>query len=94
MFGNIQSRPGIQSEFRKVQGSAIGARIFRDKNYKVILVNFLTMILWIRNFLEARGYGVSNHILCPDNNGAILLEKNGRKYVGKHSRHLEIRYFL
>ena len=43
--------------------------------------------------MEANGYSVSNHILCPDNNGAILLEKKGRKSVGKRSRYLTVRFF-
>ena len=54
----------------------------------------MVMILWTQNFMEAQGYGVFKHILYQDNNSAILLEKNGRKSVGKHSRHLNVRYFF
>ena len=54
----------------------------------------LTQILWTRLFLEDLGYPVEKNILYQDNQSAILLEVNGRKSIGKRSRHLSIRYFF
>lgn len=54
----------------------------------------LAQILWTRLFLEDLGYPVEKNILYQDNQSAILLEVNGRKSVGKRSRHLSIRYFF
>ena len=54
----------------------------------------LTQILWTRLFLEDLGHPVEKNILYQDNKSSILLEVNGRKSVGKRSRHLSIRYFF
>ena len=51
-------------------------------------------MIWTRNFLEAQGYPVQENVLFQDNKSAILLEENGKKSVGKRSRHLNIRYFF
>ena len=39
-----------------------------------------------------QGYEVEKNILFQDNKSSILLETNGRKSVGKRSRHINIRY--
>ena len=44
--------------------------------------------------IEAQGYEVTKNILYQDNKSSILLETNGRKSVGKRSRHLNVRYFF
>ena len=51
-------------------------------------------MIWTRQFLEAQGFRVDDHILFQDNQSAMLLEKNGRKSAGKRSRHLNIRFFF
>ena len=51
-------------------------------------------MLWTMNFLKAQGYPVRENILYQDNKSAVLLEKNGHKSAGKHSRHLNIRFFF
>jgi hypothetical protein len=51
-------------------------------------------MLWTRRFLECQGYPVKDNVLFQDNKSAILLESNGHKSAGKHSRHLNIRYFF
>ena len=54
----------------------------------------MAMVLWTQNFMKSQDYGVFKHILYQDNMSAILLEKNDRKFVGKRSRHLHVRYFF
>ena len=51
-------------------------------------------IIWTKLFIEAQGYEVIKNILYQDNKSSILLETNGRKSVGKRSRHLNVRYFF
>ena len=51
-------------------------------------------MLWTKQFLECQGYPIKQNILFQDNRSAMLLEQNGRKSVGKRSRHLNIRYFF
>ena len=52
------------------------------------------MILWVRNFMEAQGYTVSDNVVFQDNQSAILLEKNGKMSSSKKTRHIEIRYYF
>ena len=54
----------------------------------------VTHILWTDLFLAFQGYLLKKNILYQDNKSAILLETNGRKSAGKHSRALNIRYFF
>jgi len=54
----------------------------------------ITHILWTRLFMEEQGYPIEKNILYQDNKSAILLELNGRKSVGKRSRHLHIKFFF
>jgi hypothetical protein len=52
----------------------------------------MPQILWTRYFLEAQGYGGEDSLVYQDNQSAILLEKNGRAWSGKRTRHINIRY--
>jgi len=54
----------------------------------------LAKILWTKLFIEEQGYEIEKNILFQDNKSSILLETNGRKSVGKRSRHINIRYFF
>jgi len=51
-------------------------------------------MIWTQLFLEAQGYHLEDNILYQDNKSAILLESNGCKSAGKHSRHLNICLFF
>ena len=51
-------------------------------------------ILWTRLFLEAQGYDVTDNIIYQDNKSAIILEKNGKSYSGKRTKHINMRFFL
>ena len=53
-----------------------------------------TMILWTKLFMESQGYNIEKNILFQDNKSTILLETNGCRNAGKHSRALNIRYFF
>ena len=54
----------------------------------------LPIIIWMRMFLIAQGYGVKDNVVFQDNQSAILLEKNGQQSSGRRTRHLNIRYFF
>ena len=48
------------------------------------------MMLWTKLFMEEQGYKIDENILYQDNKSAILLEKNGRKSMGKQSHALNV----
>jgi Reverse transcriptase (RNA-dependent DNA polymerase) len=56
--------------------------------------DYLPNTIWLKYFLEAQGYVVTDSIFAQDNKSAILLEKNGRKSCGQKSRHIDIRFFF
>jgi hypothetical protein len=54
----------------------------------------MTMVLWVKLFLEVQGIEVVDNIIYQDNKSTMLLEKNGRQSSGKKTRHFEIRYYF
>ena len=54
----------------------------------------MPQMLWTRYFLEAQGYGIDENILYQDNMRAMLLEKNGKKYSTKNTKHINVRYYF
>ena len=60
----------------------------------VAVDDMISSIVWTKNFLIAQGYDLKDNILFQDNTSAIKLEENGRKSIGKRSRHLNIRLFF
>ncbi len=52
----------------------------------------LPTVQWAKSFMEDQGYDLDNSIK-EDNRSMILLMKNGRLSAGKHTKHLDIRYF-
>ena len=54
----------------------------------------MTMILWMKHFIEAQGYPVHENIIYQDNESSMKLEKYGRQSSGKKTRHLDIRYYF
>ncbi|KAI2513609.1 Reverse transcriptase (RNA-dependent DNA polymerase) [Fragilaria crotonensis] len=55
--------------------------------------DYLPNTLWVKMFLEAQGYTITDNIFEQDNESAIKLETNGRISAGPKSRHIDIRYF-
>ena len=53
-----------------------------------------TMMLWTKLFLEEQGYKIEENVLYQDKKSAILLERNGRKSMGKQSCALNVQYFF
>ena len=43
----------------------------------------LTMILWVRLFLQAQGFTVTDNVIFQDNQSTMLLTKNGWQSSGK-----------
>ena len=54
----------------------------------------MTMILWMKHFIEAQGYPVRENVIYQDNESSMKLEKYGRQSSGKKTRHLDIRYYF
>lgn len=54
----------------------------------------MALILWVRLFLRAQGFKVTDNIVYQDNQSTILLANNGKKSSGKKTRHIEIRYYF
>ena len=55
---------------------------------------YLPFNIWAVNFLQAQGYEITNNVLYQDNQGAILMERNGRNSWTGNSRHINIRYLF
>jgi hypothetical protein len=56
--------------------------------------DIMPKILGTRYFLAAQGYDVNQSTIYQDNQGAMLLENNGRCLSVKQTRHVNIRYFF
>ena len=54
----------------------------------------MPMIIWVKYFLEAQGYIVSDNLLHQDNQSLIKLEQNGKASGGKRTRHISIKYYF
>ena len=59
----------------------------------VAVDDFLSKLLWVKNFLMTMGYPLKENILLQDNTSAILMETNGRSCLGKRNRAIDVRYF-
>jgi hypothetical protein len=55
--------------------------------------DYLPNTIWVKNFMQAQGYDITENIFEQDNESAIKLEKNGRMSAGPKSRHIDIRFF-
>ena len=54
--------------------------------------DFMTAICWTCYFVAVQGYNVKDNCLHQDNNISIILEKNGKAYSRKSTKHINIRY--
>ena len=69
--------------------------IHSSTEYEMIGVSdCMPSILWTRLFLEAQGYDVTNNVIYQDNKSAILLDNNGKAYIGKRTKHINMWYFF
>ena len=55
--------------------------------------DYLPHALWVKLFMEAQGYVMTEAVLEQDNESTIRVEENGRMSAGPRSRHIDIRYF-
>jgi len=56
--------------------------------------DMMPSILWIRYFLKAQGYKVSDNVFFQDNKSTMLLERNGKASSSKRMKHINVRYFF
>ena len=54
----------------------------------------MTMILWMKCFIEAQGYPVLENVIYQDNESSMKLEKYGQQSSCKKTRHLDICYYF
>ncbi len=59
----------------------------------VAVNNLIPQILWVRFFMKAQGFAVSDNILYQDNKSVMLLETNGQALSSKRTRPIEIWYY-
>jgi hypothetical protein len=60
----------------------------------VAVDDVMAQVMWTRYFLEGQGHEVKENIIYQDNQSAMLLQKKGRKTIGRRTRHISIRYFF
>lgn len=56
--------------------------------------NSLPNTMWMKMFLEAQGYHITENYFEQDNKSAIKLEKNGRRLAGPKLCHINIQCFF
>ena len=54
----------------------------------------LTLVLWMRLFLESQGFTITDNVIMQDNQSSVLLERNGKRSSGKRTRHIDMRYYF
>ena len=54
----------------------------------------MAAVLWTSYFLTKHGYSIKPSIIHQDNLSSILLETNGKASSGKHTSHMNVRYFF
>jgi hypothetical protein len=64
------------------------------ENELVGVDDMMPIIVWSHYLLIAQVYGVTQNLLLQDNKSSMLLEKNGKASSGKHTGHINIRYFF
>jgi len=60
----------------------------------VAIDDAMGQVLWTRHYLAAQGIHVPTTTIHQDNKSTILLAENGSTSSGKHTRHLDIRYYF
>ena len=97
--------PDMKSHLGAMMSMGQGAAISGSKKHKlntkslteselVRVDDYMPMIIWVKYFLEAQGYTVSNNLLHQDNQSSIKLEQNGKASSGKRTSHIAIRYYF
>jgi hypothetical protein len=56
--------------------------------------NMMGAVLWCQKFLKGQGRDVKPATIYQDNQGAILLEKNGSRSSSSRTRHVDMRYYF
>ena len=58
----------------------------------VAVDDFLSKILWVRNFLAEQGVDLTTNVY-QDNKSTILMCNKGREVLSKRTRAMDVRYF-
>ncbi len=55
----------------------------------ILLADKLADVIWMRYFIECRGYDIDEYVVFQDNMSALSLEKNGRISSSKQTKHIK-----
>ena len=55
---------------------------------------YITCVIWLRNFLEHQGYANMFKKVYQDNESSIMMNENSKDSCSGRSRHIDIRLFL
>ena len=78
-----------------VQSSKNNLKIKSSTKAKLVEVDdVLTQVIWTRYFLNEQGHMIQDNVIYQYNQSAIRLEKNGKQYSSKRTRHINIRYYF
>ena len=56
--------------------------------------NYMPMLPWSKYLIESQGYTVKNNIIYQYNKRTIILNKNGRIYISKRTKHIKAVFFI
>ena len=56
--------------------------------------NIMVPVLWILYFVQGQGYTVESNIMFQYNHRTVCLMLNGKKYILKNTKHINVRYFF
>jgi hypothetical protein len=59
-----------------------------------LLSDKLADVIWMRYFIECKGYDIDEYDIFQDNMSELLLEKNGCISSSKQTKHIKAKYFL
>ena len=109
VFTFVDASYGVYDNMRGVTGGcmSMGRGVFHARSSKqklntksstetelVGVSEYLPFNIWAMQFLHEQGYEVKTNTLFQDNQGAMLMERNGRNSCTGNSRHINIRYFF
>jgi hypothetical protein len=107
VIAHVDASYGVHGDMRSHTGAAIslGGGAFYSKSGKqklntkssteaelVGLSDSASMVIWVRNFLVAQGYGVPPGVICQDNQSTMALAAKGHS-TSNRTRHIAVRFF-
>ena len=54
----------------------------------------MSQVIWTQYFLKEQGYMIHNNVIYHEIQRVIRIEKNGKRFSSKRTRHINIRYYF